>query len=132
MFDKETNKLREIREKIAEMDAQHEATMLPWRDKEKALELELILEMKKAGTTIVRSTEYSATISEQELPRITDSTKFERYCLRHKALHLFERRVARKYFKEWMAEHKVKDLKAIGIEVFKKESITLHKLGNSK
>lgn len=132
MFDEKANELKAIREKIAELDAAHEAKMLNLREQEKAIEIELILEMKAVGTTIVRSTEYSATINKQELPRITDSTKFERYLLRHKALHLFERRISRTAFKEWLVTHKVKDLKAIGVEVFTKESIGLHKLGSTK
>jgi len=132
MFDDKTNELKAVRELIAAMEAKHDALILPFKEQEKAIEIELIAEMKKAGTTIVRSTEYSATINRQELPRIVDSTKFERYLLRHKALHLFERRVSRKAFGEWMETHKVKDLKAIGVEVFTKESIGLHKLGSTK
>src|SRR5450432_2275665 len=98
--------LREARENIATQQSKFDAKILPVKEGEASLERELIEALKSVKSNMGRTAEYSASIQTAILPRIVDSKKFERYCKRHDALHLFERRIARVNFAEWLKSHR--------------------------
>lgn len=64
------------------------------------IESKLIAEMKEAGTDIVRGKKATVSISETIRPQLQDQEAFNRFVLRKKALHLFERRIAVKAYQE--------------------------------
>jgi hypothetical protein len=70
-------------------------------EKEKAeIEQFLLAAMQDAGTDICRGKLSTTSISEILRPKIDDFDTFSQFCLRKKALHLFERRIASTAYKE--------------------------------
>lgn len=83
-------------QEIAELNAK-----LDEKEKEKhAIEDRLLNMMIAENTTICRGEKATISISETVRPQILDLEKFYRYVLRHKALHLFERRIAAVAYRE--------------------------------
>ena len=68
------------------------------------IESELIAQMKDAGTDMVRGEKATISISETIRPQLQDQEAFNRFVLRKKALHLFERRIAVKAYNEMKDE----------------------------
>ena len=68
------------------------------------IESELIAQMKDAGTDMVRGEKATISISETVRPQLQDQEAFNRFVLRKKALHLFERRIAVKAYNEMKDE----------------------------
>ena len=66
----------------------------------RALEDELINRMDEAGTDIVRGDSATISISENIRPQLQDWDTFNKFVLRKKALHLFERRISSTAYKE--------------------------------
>lgn len=64
------------------------------------LENTLLTAMQDAGTNIVRGSAATVSISENIRPQIQDFDELERFVLRRKALHLFERRIAATAYRE--------------------------------
>ena len=66
----------------------------------RALEERLLQGMQAAGTDIVRGAKATVSISETVRPQIADWDTLEKFVLRKKALHLFERRIASTAYRE--------------------------------
>lgn len=64
------------------------------------MENTLMASMLDAGTNIVRGSKATVSISETIRPQIQDFEEFAKFCLRKKALHMFERRIASGAYKE--------------------------------
>lgn len=123
--------LRERREDIAKAQAKADETLIPLKEAEADIEAQLIAAMDKVNTLGVRTPGYSVTLEKSVLPRIVDSKKWDRYCKRHDALHLYERRIARVNFAEWLKAHpEIRDPAKIGVQSFTKKSIRIYKLGD--
>jgi len=88
--------LYEKNEEISQANAKVEELKREKRE----LEDTLILAMQDAGTNIVRGNKASVSISEVSRPQIQDFDAFEKFVLRRKALHLFERRIASTAYRE--------------------------------
>src|SRR5690606_37090522 len=88
--------LYEKNEEISQANAKVEELKREKREREDTL----ILAMQDAGTNIVRGNKASVSISEVSRPQIQDFDAFEKFVLRRKALHLFERRIASTAYRE--------------------------------
>lgn len=86
---KKAAEITKLNEKLKELDGE-----------KRAMETELLQAMQEAGTDIVRGDLATVSISETERANIHDFESFERFVLRKKALHLFERRIAMKPYRE--------------------------------
>lgn len=64
------------------------------------IENQLLGAMQSSGTNIVRGAKAAVSISETIRPQIDDFEALSKYVLRHKALHLFERRISATAFRE--------------------------------
>jgi hypothetical protein len=69
-----------------------------------ALEEQMLTAMDSAGTDIARGKLATVSSSEKSRVIIADFTMLEKFCLKRKALHLFERRIAQGAAKEMMEE----------------------------
>lgn len=63
-------------------------------------------------------------IQEREIERIEDWDDFERFCLRHKALHLFQRRLSATAIREMMESLGGKPIPGVGTFKVRKLSVT--------
>lgn len=70
----------------------------------RALEDELINRMDEVGTDIVRGDSATISISETVRPQLQDWDAFNKFVLRKKALHLFERRISATAYREMKEE----------------------------
>jgi hypothetical protein len=120
-FGEKCDELYALREKIAEAQAAVDAL----EKQKRAMEDELLGAMKEAGTDIVRGQRATVTVTETVLPQIKDAEAFGKFVLRHKALHLFERRVARAAYKELKESMGGKAVP--GIDEFTKVSLSIRK-----
>lgn len=85
--------------KAAEI-SEAEARVKELQTERKDLEDQLLVAMKAAGTDIVRGATATVSISSRTRASIADFSEFDRFVLRKKALHLFERRIAQTAYRE--------------------------------
>lgn len=64
------------------------------------IENRLLASMQDAGTNIVRGQLATVSISETIRPQLADFDEFQKFVLRRKACHLFERRISAKAYQE--------------------------------
>lgn len=91
------------------------------------LENKLLAGMEGAGTDIVRGKKATVNISETQRYRIADMEKFEPFCNRKKAIHLFERRLSSAACKEMVESLGGKPIP--GVEVFTQKRLNVRKAG---
>lgn len=80
--------------------SQANAKVKELENEKREIENTLLLAMQDAGTDIVRGSTATVSISENVRPQIQDFDAFEKFVLRRKALHLFERRIASTAYRE--------------------------------
>lgn len=97
-------------------------------DEKRAIEDKLLAAMLDANTTICRGNKATISISENVRPQIQDLEKFYRYVLRHKALHLFERRIAAVAYRELKDSLKGKPIP--GLTDFVQQRLNVRKIAN--
>lgn len=88
--------LYEKNQEIAAVNAQ----LKELENQKREIENQLLGQMLEIGTDIVRGQLATISISESVKPTLQDPEEFYKFVLRHKALHLFERRIASKAFQE--------------------------------
>ncbi|GAC1659619.1 MAG: hypothetical protein NVS9B12_13190 [Vulcanimicrobiaceae bacterium] len=81
--------IAQINERLSEKEAE-----------KRLIEERLLAAMQAAGTDIARGSRATVSLSEVTRAHIVDFDKFTQFVLRKKALHLFERRVSAKAYKE--------------------------------
>ncbi|MBT9153369.1 MAG: hypothetical protein DDT39_00026 [Firmicutes bacterium] len=110
-----------LREEIAEAQSKVDAL----DKKKRALEDDLLAAMVEAGTDLVRGQRATASITENVIPQIFDMEAFGQFVLRKKALHLFERRIARTAYRE--LKESLAGKAVPGVNEFTKVSLSLRK-----
>ena len=90
-----------------------------------ALEEQMLAAMESAGTDIARGKVATVSSSEKSRVIIADFTMLEKFCLKRKALHLFERRIAQTAAKEMMEELQGN---IPGTSVMKSRSLSIRKV----
>lgn len=84
--------------------------------------------MDEQETEAIRNSSVGLQVSirESEIERIEDWVEFERFCLRNKALHLFQRRLSAGAVREMMADRDGKPLP--GVSTFKTRKLSVTKI----
>lgn len=120
-FGERCDELYALREEISEAQAKVDVLEKKKREKED----ELLAAMTEAGTDLVRGQRATASINETIIPQIADMEAFGQFVLRKKALHLFERRIAKTAYRELKESLAGKPVP--GVNEFTKISLSLRK-----
>jgi hypothetical protein len=99
-FSEVADRIVEIQAKIDEIEAAAAAKTKDLKAEVKELEEQLQLAMADAGLTAVKGAKSEAVLKESLRVGFQDFEAFEKFCLRKKALHLFERRIASTAYRE--------------------------------
>lgn len=116
------DQLYALREKKGSLQAQIRAL----EEEETALENRLLTAMEGQETDIVRGKLATISISTSVVPQVEDWDKINTYILRHKALHLLQRRLAAGAYREAVAANKGKPLP--GVIEFEKTTLNVRKV----
>lgn len=92
---------------------------------QRAMENDLLAAMQEAGTDIARGQSATVSITENVIPQIQDFEAFATFVLRKKALHLFERRIAKTAYRELKETLAGKPVPGVG--EFTKVSLSIRK-----
>lgn len=103
-----------------------EARVKELQQEKKELEDQLLQGMTAAGTDIVRGNNATVSISNLTRASIADMDEFERFVLRKKALHLFERRIAQKAYQE--LKESLKGKAVPGVSEFSYQRLNVRKV----
>ena len=103
------DEMYEIREQMRDLDSQHKALKAKYDE----TELEALEEMRKQGVEKASGSLASASISETEVPSVTDWDKVLHWIKRNSAFQLFERRISKGAWVELVAGRKGKALPGI-------------------
>lgn len=102
-----------------ELYAKHEAIaakneeLKQLQAEERAIEDRLLHAMQEAGTDIARGDRATVSISKIVRPQLQDFAAFERFVLRHKAVHLFEKRIAVTAYREMKEKLRGKEIPGV-------------------
>lgn len=108
------DELYEVREQRRDLASQDKALRLQYEE----LEQLALDEMKRLGLEKASGEMSSASVSQNTVPSVVDWGKLMRYIARHKAFHLFEKRVSKSAWVEEVESRRGRDLP--GVESFTK------------
>lgn len=111
-----------IREKKGGLQAQ----MKVLEEEETQLETEMLGRMDEQGLDQVRGEKATVSISKTAVPQVKDWDALNKFILRFKALHLFQRRLAVGAYREAVELNKGKQLP--GVEEFEKTTLNVRKV----
>lgn len=116
------DQLYTLREKKGALQAQIRAL----EEEETAMETTLLAGMEEQETEVVRGKKATISISKNVIPQVQDWEKIGTYILRHKALHLLQRRLATGAYREAVEQNKGKALP--GCVEFEKVTLNVRKV----
>jgi hypothetical protein len=123
-----TINLGELSDKLYKLDEEIDklnAKLNEVKERKKLIENEMFAALDDSGTDIARGKKATVSISVTERPGIKDFVLLEPFVYRHKALYLFERRIAAKAHRE-LVDSKGKPIP--GIEVFQQRRLNVRKV----
>lgn len=95
-----SDKIAVLQEKVDKIESAAKAKAAPIKEEVSALEQQLLLAMEDAGVSEIKGKKSKAVIRESLRVSFEDPETFFAFCIRKKALHLFERRVAINAYRE--------------------------------
>ena len=116
------DELYALREKKGQLYAQIRAL----EEEETALENKLLTEMEGHGLDQIRGDSATISISRSVVPQVQDWDALYKYVLRHKAVHLLQRRLAIAAYREALELNKGKPLP--GVIDFEKTTLNVRKV----
>lgn len=99
-FSEVADRITELNDQIGEIMTAASAKTKGLSEEVKALEEQLFLAMNDAGLKKINGSNSEAVIRESLRVGFQDFEAFEKFCIRKKALHLFERRISTKAYAE--------------------------------
>lgn len=116
------DELYDLREKKGQLFAQIRAL----EEEETALEGKLLEQMDEHGLDQIRGESALISISKSVVPQVQDWEALHKYVLRHKAMHLLQRRLAVNAYREALDNNKGKSLP--GVVDFEKTTLNVRKV----
>lgn len=119
------DKITELQAKIDRIKTAADAKIAPLKQEIEPLEEQLLLAMQDQGVELFKGKKSEAKISEKLRVSFADFEAFEKFVLRRKALHLFERRIGIKAYREMKESMGNKPIP--GLSEFQQQSLTVKK-----
>ncbi len=95
-----SDQIAALQEKISKIETAAKAKVAPLKEEVEDLEVQLFLAMEDAGVSEIKGKKSKAVIKESLRVNFEDPEAFFNFCIRKKALHLFERRIAVNAYRE--------------------------------
>lgn len=95
-----SDQIAALQEKVDKIKTAAKAKTGPLEEQIAGLEEQLFLAMEDAGVSEIKSKKSKADIKESLRVNFDDPETFFNFCIRNKALHLFERRIAINAYRE--------------------------------
>lgn len=116
------DELQQVREEQRELSAQ----IKELNERINVLKADALEQMKRLGIAKASGELATVSVSEIEVPSVTDWTKLMRYIKRESAFHLFERRISKSAWGELVASRQGKAIP--GVESFTKVDLNIRSL----
>ena len=116
------DELHGLQEQLAKINVEVKAL----EDKKHALESNIISALQDNGIDSIRGKYATISITETVKPQIADFEEFATFVLRKKALHLFERRISGKAYKEM--KELLKGKAVPGLNEFVQQKLSVRKV----
>lgn len=116
------DELYDVRDRKGALQAQ----MKILEEEESGLETQMLVQMEEQGLDQVRGEKATVSISKSKVPQVKDWDALNRFILRHKALHLYQRRLAVGAYREAIELNNGKQLP--GVEEFDKTTLNVRKV----